>query len=364
MSILQEFEKIRNQIGQKKNDMIAEYIKTIYNQEDYDMYFKEAVRILNLPPDQWNKKLNEVRRKYNIVLLDDILYKKEEWDKYNIWFNENYLNREVELTEVCIIDDIDYIYPVAYLYKEGQVVANIIDNFELSKLEENKLEDEEYLNRSIKSLIYDKYDSYLKLPKILECSKLLIEIYDTVCESESSMCYISDEDWEEYYSEKYDDKDIEVLKQEIKKYHLQDVIEIDNGEYKVLGYGDLQKRFNDNRSFDKNIIKNMIMENTGGYVMTYYGKLEDNNWYVHSDLDDIIRIYDKKPFDNDYYKDEYNWCNNHLVREVENVSAKEMFKRMNFLVDEVIKDKDYNKVAHDHFKEIINNNTRCIYYGL
>ena len=88
------------------------------------------------------------------------------------------------------------------------------------------------------------------MPKISDCSKLLQEIYDNVCESDATMCHISDEDWNDYYSDNYSDNDIEVLKEEIKKYGLSEVIGIGDDDYKIVGYGDLETRFNDDRKLE------------------------------------------------------------------------------------------------------------------
>ena len=46
----------------------------------------------------------------------------------------------------------------------------------------------------------------------------------------------------------YTDKDLEILNNEIKKYKLDDVIEVDTGEYVIVGYGDLETRFIDDRN--------------------------------------------------------------------------------------------------------------------
>ena len=41
------------------------------------------------------------------------------------------------------------------------------------------------------------------------------------------------------------------IKKEVKKYGLEDVLEIDNGEYLIVGYGDLITLFNDDRDFER-----------------------------------------------------------------------------------------------------------------
>ncbi len=86
------------------------------------------------------------------------------------------------------------------------------------------------------------------LPKVSELSPLLTYVYDFVCESESNMCHIDYNDWEELKDEDdFREEDINALKNEIKKYYLDDYIKVDDGEYKICGFGGLQCCFNDNR---------------------------------------------------------------------------------------------------------------------
>ena len=100
--------------------------------------------------------------------------------------------------------------------------------------------------------IFFNWKEYIKLPKISKCSRLLKEIFNDVCESDSNMCHITTEDWDKYYSNKYTDKDIQTLKEEIDKYKLDDVITLKNDDnYKIIGWGDLENRFND----DSRIVK-------------------------------------------------------------------------------------------------------------
>ena len=62
------------------------------------------------------------------------------------------------------------------------------------------------------------------------------------------MCHVDYNDWEEL-KEDYDflEEDIITLKNEVKKYNLDDLITIDDNEYKIVGYGCLQTMFNDDR---------------------------------------------------------------------------------------------------------------------
>src|SRR5574344_2564894 len=126
----------------------------------------------------------------------------------------------------------------AIIYIAKHKVANVIVSFE---------EDENWKNNQdeYKDFIKANYEDFINLPKLSKCSKLMQEIYDNVCQSEATMCHITDDDWKEDYADRYSNKDIEKLKEEVKKYHLDDVISFDNSEYKIVGWGDLETSFND-----------------------------------------------------------------------------------------------------------------------
>lgn len=68
MSILQDYEKIRKEIGQRKYNAIEKYLEE-------------------------NKNL----------LLSDIYYKKEEWDKFENWYSENISKLELENKPKCAL---------------------------------------------------------------------------------------------------------------------------------------------------------------------------------------------------------------------------------------------------------------------
>lgn len=101
------------------------------------------------------------------------------------------------------------------------------------------------------NLLYFNFEKYMELPKLSKCSDLLKEIYDEVCDSRNKMCHITEGDWREMYRDRYNRNDIIKLKKEVEEYKLQDVITFNDGEYKILGYEDLETRFNDDRSIAK-----------------------------------------------------------------------------------------------------------------
>lgn len=253
MSIFQDFETIRDNIGHEKYDMIENYLESICTQDNIDQYFKEMNTIWKLPPTKWNDKANQLKEKYGVILLDDVLHKSEEWAKYEDWYNKNHLHRIIKILGTWSTD-YDDIRCNAILYQDEKEVANIIASYDESDIrysigDQYSELNEDFVKNAFKSLIYQDFDSYLELPKISECSKLLQEIYDTVCESDSTMCHIDDIDWI-YMKENYgfEDKDIIELQNEIDKYGLKEVITINEDGYKIVGYGDLETRFNDDRN--------------------------------------------------------------------------------------------------------------------
>jgi len=149
-----------------------------------------------------------------------------------------YKNKYVKVLENWETDYGDLRFS-AILYEKGKTKAYIIASY-----------DEDIEN--VEDLIYKDFDKYLELPKISKCSKLLQKIYDNVCESSATMCHITKDEWKDYYENLFNEIDIIKLKEEIKKYNLEDVITLNNYEYKVIGWGDLETRFNDDRNIERN----------------------------------------------------------------------------------------------------------------
>lgn len=253
MSIFQDLEKIRDNIGHEKYDAIDNYLKTVCSQNSVDNFLQEMDTIWDLSPDKWNCAVEQLKAKHKIILLDDVLYIPSEWAKYNKWYNEQYLHRKVEINEVWE-NEIIGCGCRAKLYENNEEKANVIVNFDEATIH-NLIGDidESSMNKVFEKLIYYDFDKYLELPKISECSNLLQEIYDGVSSSEISFYRISNEDWKNCYSNYYSKNDIDILNSEIKKYGLSRIIEVDTNNNKIIGYGDLETMFNDDRHITKDI---------------------------------------------------------------------------------------------------------------
>lgn len=234
MSILQEYEKIKKDIGEEKWNSIDTYIK---------------------------KHHPELR-------LDQIIYNSDNWLEFEKWYD-----KEIKITNVNVVDvwKTDYDDYRGYVeigkgeIKKGNVIASYDENTirNLTGNLNNPLSERE-LKNAIAVLVSLDFEKYLSLPKISEVSPLLKELYDYVCESDATMCHITSEEWKDYYSERYSENDLDDLENEIEKYGLEKVVDIFNEEYvtsdnriiksdyRIIGSGDLETCFIDDRNLGIN----------------------------------------------------------------------------------------------------------------
>ena len=228
-------------------DLIADRRSFLSNDKELSSSFQKDI-------DALKKVIHDYK------ILRDAAYRSMEQngDNLTIWINENVKQRKVEILNIWN-SDFDDVRCNALLYSKNKLVANIITSYDKKMIDElkynifhSKKDADKFVQVPFKNLIYDSFDKYLNLPKISKCSKLLNEIYDNVCDSDATMCHITEEDWKEYYSENFTEKDIQKLKEEVKKYGLEDIITFDDGEYKIVGYGNLETSFNDDRNISKN----------------------------------------------------------------------------------------------------------------
>ena len=128
--------------------------------------------------------------------------------------------------------------------------ANVVNIFAVSDLDcdyFNALQDE--IDDAVYKLIKNHSGWEFKINRVSDLSPLLRDIYDCVCESDANMCYIDYDVWKELKEEiGYTENDFNNLKNEIDMYNLNDFLVLDDGEYKICGYGGLQCCFNDDRA--------------------------------------------------------------------------------------------------------------------
>lgn len=316
MSILQEYEEIRSDIGYEKYDTIQKYLDIVSPMERYDKYNEELQKYNNLSGNDYIDKAEELRKKHNVILLHDVLNDVEEWKKYERWFNEEYKKRNAEILTAWISDDYNIKYE-AILSVDNKTVAHVISTCWRESWEE----DLDKLDK-FKVLAYSSFNTLTELPKISNYSKLMQSIYDTVCQSDSSMCHITEEDWKEYYADEYSEKDIEKLKEEVKKLGIDKLITFDDAEYKIIGWGDLDTVFNDDRyiSIDKdynNVKYNPDIEMGNVFMFdNYICEIDDYN--QENPNESIVFIYESlNKFEDRDYIEQVSLLNKNIKENIE-----------------------------------------------
>lgn len=228
-------------------DLVYNLDNEIFGSLEY-MQGEIAYMTLKTHSDIWNyidKNINDINNSYGLEqylkyckeknITKSFIDEKRKLDVPDVM--KYYKNREIKVLGMWETDYGD-IACNALLLENNKKVANIIETYDVDK-------------QKIVGQVYKSFDYFVELPKISNCSKLLQFIYDSVCQSDSSMCHITEEDWNDYYIDNFSDKDIDILKEEVKKYNLDKVISFDFEEYKIIGWGDLQTKFNDDRRFDR-----------------------------------------------------------------------------------------------------------------
>lgn len=263
MSIFSEYEEIKKDIGEDKWNAIDKYIE-----------FQR--------PD---------------LRLDQIIYYPDNWIAFEEWYYKD-TGKSVEVIDVWKFEDDEYRANVEI--GEGKCdFGNIIVSYTEKDIRNltgniNKELSTKEIKNAIVVLTLRDFDTYKKLPKISEVSDILREIYNTVKESIDSMCFITYDDWNECYANDYTLEDIENLKNEIEKYKLNDCIEFDEGDCKIVGYADLERAFIDDR-------KEPIKEITTLDFLKEEKEMIEHNLFCYSEGNFICKA--KKGYENEFNKE-------------------------------------------------------------
>lgn len=87
MSIMQDYENIRKDLG-FKYDAIEDYLNVVSPPSQYKKYEGELKKLSSLDYENFDIKNKELKNKYGITLLSDILYNEKNWNKYIKWFGK------------------------------------------------------------------------------------------------------------------------------------------------------------------------------------------------------------------------------------------------------------------------------------
>lgn len=83
MSLLQDYEEAKEIIGADKYNAIEKYLDIVCPQDKCDKYYEAVNKNVDLPIEKQIFKQKKLEKEMGIILLSDVLYKKEEWDKFD-----------------------------------------------------------------------------------------------------------------------------------------------------------------------------------------------------------------------------------------------------------------------------------------
>lgn len=94
MSIMQDYEELRNIIGHKKYDAIEQYVETFGNIKEYDEGVKKIRGIKDI--NKWEDEMQKLHKKCKPIFIEDVAMNKEEWEKFEKWYADK-LQKKKEL---------------------------------------------------------------------------------------------------------------------------------------------------------------------------------------------------------------------------------------------------------------------------
>lgn len=107
MSIMQDYENIRKDLG-FKYDAIEDYLNVVSPPSQYKKYEEELKKLSSLDYENFDIKNKELKNKYGITLLSDILYNEKNWNKYIKWFGKQLEPFKISLFSIILNEkDID-----------------------------------------------------------------------------------------------------------------------------------------------------------------------------------------------------------------------------------------------------------------
>lgn len=86
MSIMQDYEEYREQIGAKKYDAIDEYIQLFGKTKEWEEGIKEIRKIKDI--QEWEKQNKELHKRCKPVFIEDVVLNREEWEKFEDWYED------------------------------------------------------------------------------------------------------------------------------------------------------------------------------------------------------------------------------------------------------------------------------------
>ena len=87
MSISQDYEKLRIQLGNKKYEALDEYIKVYGKVHEWHQGIKDIRHIENIKERE--EKMFELHNKCKPIFIEDVVMNEAEWEKFEKWYENN-----------------------------------------------------------------------------------------------------------------------------------------------------------------------------------------------------------------------------------------------------------------------------------
>lgn len=92
MSIMQDYEKLREILGNDKYDALDKYIQKFGKTEQWEKGRKEMSVIKDF--EEWDKKYTELHKKCKPIFIEDVTMNDEEWNKFEKWYEDYIKNNK------------------------------------------------------------------------------------------------------------------------------------------------------------------------------------------------------------------------------------------------------------------------------
>ena len=86
MSILQDYEKLRQEMGDKKFNAIDKYIQEFGKVTEW----KEKGREIKMIEDvtEWEKQYSALHKKCKPIFIEDVVMNEKEWNRFEKWYEK------------------------------------------------------------------------------------------------------------------------------------------------------------------------------------------------------------------------------------------------------------------------------------
>ena len=88
MSMTQDYEIFRREIGDKKYNALEHYIDTHGKIAEWEQGIKDIRKIEDIK--KWEDEYTKLYRRCKPIFIEDVAMNEDEWNKFEKWYQKNY----------------------------------------------------------------------------------------------------------------------------------------------------------------------------------------------------------------------------------------------------------------------------------